>query len=273
MKLHEVFSYAPDVLAKKSEESYEEYADRVSPIIHKECAKWINEAGPSNFVYRGAGKWPYPVSLRDVRKDRKPKDTQLNRHAIFNQMIEEVGGTADRTNSAFVVGSPRIAREYGTVHVVFPVGDYTYTWSPRFNDWTTDFHFTEMAEFVEVTPYMIETIRDAMQDRIVSIQRELQDNPEAAFLKHYLEKYQDAIEAFPEITQASEPFFDSFKLNMLHNGDEIDFDQEELKKVIVVDRFLTEAIKKKYTEIMVNSDQVILVEAEAFDEYFKEYFL
>lgn len=120
------------------------------PALAKQTVKYIKDnaepwlAASKNgqlVVYRGVENSPQQALAwtKPVRQDRRPKDSSQTLHDRFNAIIAAAGGTANRSNAAFVTSSFTGASHYGSVYVYIPLGDFTYTWSPFYTDWTEDF--------------------------------------------------------------------------------------------------------------------------------------
>jgi hypothetical protein len=54
---------------------------------------------------------------------------------LYNTIIAKLGGVANRSNSIFVTGKREEASGYGKAYIVFPIGNFNYTWSPAWADW------------------------------------------------------------------------------------------------------------------------------------------
>lgn len=76
-----------------------------------------------------------------VRKDRMPRDTTSIGHKIADYYFSIKFGIPARSQSLFVTGNAYAASEYGQVCAVFPVGDYSFIWSPKIYD------FAELPSF------------------------------------------------------------------------------------------------------------------------------
>jgi hypothetical protein len=70
----------------------------------------------------------------DVRKDRKPKDSSLEFHNLLDQYFEEKSGIKFRSNSLFCSFKRSVTGGYGDAFLIFPIGDFSYAWSPIFED-------------------------------------------------------------------------------------------------------------------------------------------
>lgn len=74
-----------------------------------------------NFVYK------------QVRKDRKPTDTEPLYHQMLDNWFYKQFGHRFRSNAMFAQGDPYIIVE-GTHFWVFPIGDFTFCWSTQISD-------------------------------------------------------------------------------------------------------------------------------------------
>jgi hypothetical protein len=119
-------------------------AQQTADYIRTHAQPWMALSGNGqNFkVYRGILKPPGRETLSftaPLRQDRVPRDTKLKKHQRFNALIAAAGGTANRSNSAFVTSNFQTANYYGRAYVYIPLGDFTYTFSPYYHDWTAQF--------------------------------------------------------------------------------------------------------------------------------------
>lgn len=112
----------------------------VAQALVRRAKVYINEVGePVRLMYRGYEKYSEEPFHRPHRTDRDPKDSGLYHQTLYNDAIEVAGGTADRSNSIFVSGNMVHARKYGEVYVVFPMGDFNYTYHMGVKDWYDKF--------------------------------------------------------------------------------------------------------------------------------------
>lgn len=128
--------------------------NEISDFIIKNCQPWIEATNLDYPIYRGIrevrGDTSNKVSfVKRVRVNRKPKDSRPALHHAYNILLDHVGSYANRTNSLFVTGSRAAASEFGTVYMVFPIGNFNYTWSPYFTDWTREFRNEQIADLLK----------------------------------------------------------------------------------------------------------------------------
>jgi hypothetical protein len=144
MKLHHLFE------DDEQDDQQHLTKDLVSTII-EECEPFLDEIRhqPDNYVmYRGIrvkpsftenpdGSWKTPITgvhrIR-VRKDRVPLDISKSATEILNSLFERDFGIKYRTQAAFVKGDKSSTIEYGSPHVILPIGEFKYCWSPNIED-------------------------------------------------------------------------------------------------------------------------------------------
>ena len=120
-------------------------------LIDKSCPGLIKRLGGHGLLYRGVSKLGdfegsfsvpdtnenYAVYSRSVRKDRKPMSTHPDVHAALDRWFEKKFGWKARSQGLFVFGERgrNSAEGYGGKNcIVFPVGKFSYVWSPVISD-------------------------------------------------------------------------------------------------------------------------------------------
>lgn len=106
-------------------------------IVLRDCQPWIRES-KGKIVYRGSSD-KGEIARVPVRKDRKPLDSDEDYHGTLKAIIKKAGKSATRDNAVFVSGSLRTAKtftrgESAQTYIVFPIGDFKYTWSTVVED-------------------------------------------------------------------------------------------------------------------------------------------
>lgn len=70
-------------------------------------------------------------SVNDIRVDRRPLDSEKSDTEFFNIAVKQVFGIDSIRNQAlFMTGNYDEAGQYGTVNIVYPVGDFKFLASP-----------------------------------------------------------------------------------------------------------------------------------------------
>lgn len=146
----------------KSEADLEQRQE-MAKFIKKYAAPWLAQTQQGKLqVYRGIDAAVPEVFVKAIRQDRKPKDTDQERHQAFNAIISAAGGIANRSNSAFVSPSHDLAWHYsemwGLPHVFIPLGKFHYTWSPYYDDWTENFTRDRIAKLM-TTKYLKQALQ------------------------------------------------------------------------------------------------------------------
>ena len=112
------------------------YYKRVAMKLLRDAKDFIGESGtPLKLAYRGYERFENLPFHRPYRANRLPKDSTNAEQQIYNAAINAAGGTATRSNSIFASGNFVQARKYGEVYVVFPIGDFNYTYHTSIADW------------------------------------------------------------------------------------------------------------------------------------------
>lgn len=112
-------------------------AERTVADIKQKCGPWLKAVGKDIVFLRGYGAVKSWVFQRDTRTDRRPRDSGQDSHDAMNAAIAEAGLTANRSNAVFVTSDGDFAGSYSddtATYIVFPVGEFNYTWSPDVED-------------------------------------------------------------------------------------------------------------------------------------------
>ncbi len=117
-------------------ESLKQELDVVLNKIEDKCSHYLNEVRKRNYwLYSGRRNDSDLLIHKKVRKDRRPKDTPLDLHFYLDELFRMKTGIKLRSNSVFGIRSYDIARKYGTVYVLFPIGNnYSLWYNPDVND-------------------------------------------------------------------------------------------------------------------------------------------
>ena len=116
----------------------EQNSERIYKFIQsvkRECKTWLSAVKNCKYkvVYRGySGKL---IDKKNVRTDRKPKDTDAKTHKKLDDMFLKKVGWRTRSEGLFVSGSSVVGTVYGdTSGMCFPTGDFKFIWSPNVHD-------------------------------------------------------------------------------------------------------------------------------------------
>jgi len=100
-----------------------------SRLIEPNCKQILElyRSYPDKFFYRGSATAPKRMFRGSSRTDRRPKDSLLMLSELFDLELKNLGMTALRSNSTFVISDYRYAGLFGEVYIVFPVDGFSYT--------------------------------------------------------------------------------------------------------------------------------------------------
>ena len=134
MKLSEIAATTPD-----------NHASIVAHNILKNCQPFIKEWGgiptPGHSIYRGSpySKWPQFLCGTNANRESigMGKWTQQK---IDNFFQTKYGHRFRSEHVVFGTGNKNHAAEFGSVFVIFPVGEFSYLWSPDIDDMNYALH-------------------------------------------------------------------------------------------------------------------------------------
>lgn len=142
--------------------------------IKKECQPFLKDlkkASPiNNLLYSGRKEKTLEAFRGTVRKNRVPKDTPLSIHNWLDSWFEENFGIKARSNSLMAVGDTSVAKGYGNLYAIFPIGNYEIIWSPEISDLYTEFRGSNISWDIITTdinksaPYMEHFFKDIKSD-------------------------------------------------------------------------------------------------------------
>lgn len=130
-------------------------------LIKKDCLPFLKDLKRSKypFLYSGRSSWD-PFVKRKVRKNRRPKDSPIELHEIFDRFFKNNFGVKARSEGMFVSRSSYLAEDYGTPYWVFPIGNkYKFIWSDQVEDLYENFKY--LADYLKrdfgVSVYNLQT--------------------------------------------------------------------------------------------------------------------
>ena len=109
--------------------------DEILEILERDCQQFL-ESCDNRFLYRGSKTESKEKTLHKVktRKDRAPRDMNGNTHVLIDNYFEKKYGIRYRSASVFTTGSKENAEDYGSAYAVFPIGEFSFIWSPNVVD-------------------------------------------------------------------------------------------------------------------------------------------
>ena len=85
-------------------------------------------------LYSGRKTGRGDMFIKQVRKNRIPKDMPLYIHNALDDTFNRKFGFRARSNALFVVSDDNVAAEYGKVYMIFPVGRFKYLYNENIDD-------------------------------------------------------------------------------------------------------------------------------------------
>lgn len=109
-------------------------------FIKKQCQPFLQAIAYDTMLhmYRGSAAHPdLPAYVKPIRTDRRLVDTEMKYTVMYNDLVFNKGLKANRNNSIFCTGNLDIAKRYGEVFIVLPIGTFNYTWNQDIGDFYT----------------------------------------------------------------------------------------------------------------------------------------
>lgn len=103
--------------------------------LKKDCAPFIEEMAKHRaFMYRGTMKDTEDYTIKGVRKNRKPRNTESDISDEIDSLFLNRFGKRLRMETVFATAREQDASTYGDTYLFFPIGDYTYYWNEEVDD-------------------------------------------------------------------------------------------------------------------------------------------
>ena len=114
-----------------------EFDEKRTPqeAIKQDCQPYLQSVTDPLRLFRGMA---YEGKMSLLRKqirlnDRKPKAMNDEIHNVINDYFTREFGEPFR-NALFVISNSNLASSFGIVYNIFPIGEFTYLWSPKVED-------------------------------------------------------------------------------------------------------------------------------------------
>jgi len=116
----------------------DEQMKQVAETIMVACGPWLDEVGLPVAMFRGIDAWVSSSKNAFITKrvrltDRQTLAMPTHLHKAANEYFTQEFGEPFR-NSAMSTGDPNEAAGFGEPFIVFPIGKYSYCWSPKVDD-------------------------------------------------------------------------------------------------------------------------------------------
>lgn len=109
--------------------------------INRDCKPYLDaiDHNPAHYpLYRGVGSESDLFIIKSVRLDgRRPSDSAQNVHDALNDYFIQKFEEPFR-DAMFAAGTDIVAESFGNLYLVFPVGQFTFIWSPEVTDLVTE---------------------------------------------------------------------------------------------------------------------------------------
>lgn len=122
----------------------------VIEMIRKECQPFLKDWKATGLQHnwsllRGLKEGKNLYYRKQVRQDRRPKDSDDSDSKVFDEWLFKKFGIHGRTQCIFCTSDGDDAGGYGPIYYVFPIGKYDILWSMKYRDvWGDIFNDPEM---------------------------------------------------------------------------------------------------------------------------------
>jgi hypothetical protein len=159
---------------------------KIAQLLKRDCRYYLEE-NPDPIgkfpLYRGLG----PTSKLFLKKEvhltnRIPKDIPMSVHTILNDKFEHKFEYPYR-NGLFATGAEEIALTYskvnGVSYIIFPIGDFSFIWSPTIYDLYSELdgfsadEFDDEAEYREQIDKIVNSYKDEALLTAIQSSREI----------------------------------------------------------------------------------------------------
>jgi len=210
--------------------------------VYKYCMPFIKDVIKDGFNYSQKNDYLMysgrnsvrPILYGQIRKNRRPVDTDIYTHLLFDRLFYEKFKIKGRSNSIFCTGSYITAGTYDEIYLIFPTNKYKILWSDEIKD---------LYKNPKIYRIILE-YKTILTDKL----QEINNNKKLTPVE--MEKQKD--KTIKEIKKQRD---------------------DELKKKII-STYHTDHIMKairSFNEIMVSGSGYIGLKYEIFDKYIKQY--
>lgn len=102
--------------------------------IVKYCQPYLQQGGGLDYdLFRGTDAIE-PVVYKAMRSNRTPLNTSQSTQQLLDQWFIKKFGHPYRSSGIYTTGDRNEAAEYGDVYRIFPIGQFSFVWSPKISD-------------------------------------------------------------------------------------------------------------------------------------------
>ena len=136
-------------------------------LYKEDCQSYLNY---NIDLFRGMGDRNFEFGVQTVRKDRKPKDTNVIFDSLVNKFLKEKNLPL-RRESVFASRNKHQTEEFGNVYLIFPIGEFRYAWIPNVADLIDIqkpvFEYVSESELAEFEKLSFEIAMSVFETRIM----------------------------------------------------------------------------------------------------------
>lgn len=127
----------------------EAIADALIDAVRKAAPFFRKRGTSTRLLYRGAsgGDELVNVKIRTPRADRRPRDSLAAVHDALDEALYREFGVRYRSAAVFATSDDDVAAEYGHVHVLLPLGEFSYCWGRQVDDALIQFGARKFVDF------------------------------------------------------------------------------------------------------------------------------
>jgi hypothetical protein len=113
-------------------------------FVEDNCQPWIQQAGyvpawrgislNKKFEIKGEDDRPNIFGVLKPRVDRKPLDMRDEAKQLIDAATLDRFGWAGRSEGLFVTGNRHMADNYGSLSIIYPIGDFKFIWNTKVAD-------------------------------------------------------------------------------------------------------------------------------------------
>ena len=122
-------------------EAKQQTPQQIAEIIKRDCAPFLAmiDNNPLKYeLWRGS----YDINSFFVKHEcpvnRSPRDTDYTVSRIVDEWFLDKTGIRFRSNATFATGNILMTDDYGPPYLVFPIGEFSFSWSSKVADMTYD---------------------------------------------------------------------------------------------------------------------------------------
>lgn len=167
-------------------------AEAIIAYIKENCQEFMKILDQvPGFMYHGAYSASSDYFIGNPHVDRRVQLTRPEFQVAIDNNLKKAGFTALRSNSIFCTGSKNKARGFGKVYKIFPLDGFSYTWSPKLYDMTTDLLLSDYT----YKKYQAKELSHSMVEKITSFINDIDNLNPAEFVNKYGFKDTDLVRA------------------------------------------------------------------------------